>query len=306
MAAVGTRYVTPDQFEIDAVGAPLGGGMLFFYATGTSTPQDTFADVTLATPNPNPVIADANGRFGNIWLIPSNAYKVVLFTAPTVDDPSGTQIWSFDPVGPASGGAQSSSVGIIGEIRSFAGPAANIPAQWYVCNGAAISRTTYASLFAVIGTTWGAGDMSTTFNLPDLRGRLMAGKDDMGGTAANRITSGVAGISGVTLGAAGGDQRFFQHTHTVNDPGHYHTITDPGHSHTFSTYAGGGGTLGTGPPAGFSNNFNKTPFTIPTNTTGITIDTATTGITNANAGTGTTSQNVQPTAMVNMIIFAGA
>ena len=187
--------------------------------------RDTYADVGLTTPNPNPVIADANGRFGNIWLSPANAYKVQLWTAPTVDDPTGTQIWSFDPVGPASGGAPSNNAGIIGEVRAFAGPAANIPSQWYLCYGQAISRTTYASLFAVIGTTWGVGDGTTTFNVPDLRGRTLAGKDDMGGSAANRITSGTSGISGVTLGAAGGDQRAWQHTHTVNDPGrspHHH------------------------------------------------------------------------------------
>jgi microcystin-dependent protein len=72
--------------------------------------------------------------------------------------------------------------------------------------GQAISRTTYANLFTLFGITYGAGDGSTTFNLPDLRGRALFGKDDMGGTAANRVTGGGSGIDGTTLGAAGGTQ----------------------------------------------------------------------------------------------------
>jgi microcystin-dependent protein len=54
--------------------------------------------------------------------------------------------------------------------------------------GQAISRTTYATLFALTGTTFGPGDGSTTFNVPDLRGRAVCGQDNMGGSAAERIT----------------------------------------------------------------------------------------------------------------------
>jgi microcystin-dependent protein len=70
--------------------------------------------------------------------------------------------------------------------------------------GQAISRTTYATLYSAMGTTYGSGDGSTTFNLPDCRGRLTVGKDDMGGVAANRITSTNSGITGTTLGSAAG------------------------------------------------------------------------------------------------------
>jgi microcystin-dependent protein len=77
-------------------------------------------------------------------------------------------------------------------------------------SGQAISRTTYANLFALFGTTYGTGDGSTTFNIPDLRGYMLAGKDDMGGSAANRITNGGSGITGTTLGATGGLE-----THTL-------------------------------------------------------------------------------------------
>jgi len=64
-----------------------------------------------------------------------------------------------------------------------------LPAGFLWCNGQAVSRTTYAVLFTAIGATYGAGDGSTTFNLPDLMGRTMVGVDAMGGASAtNRIT----------------------------------------------------------------------------------------------------------------------
>ena len=63
-----------------------------------------------------------------------------------------------------------------GAVLYFAGQSA--PAGWLKANGAAVSRTAYAALFAAIGTTYGAGDGSTTFNLPDLRGEFMRGWDD--------------------------------------------------------------------------------------------------------------------------------
>jgi microcystin-dependent protein len=72
--------------------------------------------------------------------------------------------------------------------------------------GQAISRSTYSTLFALCSTTFGTGDGSTTFNLPDLRGRFIVGKDDMGGSAASRVTTAGGGVDGATLGASGGGQ----------------------------------------------------------------------------------------------------
>lgn len=80
------------------------------------------------------------------------------------------------------------------------------PPRWIFPYGQALSRTTYAALFARIGTTYGAGDGSTTFNAPDKRDRASFGKGDMGGTPANRITNLSGGWEGDTLGAAGGGQ----------------------------------------------------------------------------------------------------
>ena len=102
---------------------------------------------------------------------------------------------------------------------------ASAPTGWLLCNGAAISRTTYAALFTAIGTTYGSGDGSTTFNLPDMRGKVPAG-----------YKSGDANFG--TLGGAVGEAAHAlttgempAHTHTVpsNNPGSF--ITGSGFAH---------------------------------------------------------------------------
>lgn len=96
-----------------------------------------------------------------------------------------------------------------GSVLSYAG--ASAPSGWLLCDGTAVSRTTYAALYAVIGDTYGAGDGSTTFDLPDLRGRAVFGKDDMGGSAASRLTGNPdngSGIDGSALGNAGGQEHY--------------------------------------------------------------------------------------------------
>lgn len=70
--------------------------------------------------------------------------------------------------------------------------------------GQAISRTAYAALFAILGTTYGSGDGSTTFNLPDKRGRISVALDTMGGTASGRVTTANFALDGTTIGATGG------------------------------------------------------------------------------------------------------
>lgn len=304
MAITGTRYYTPNQFEFDPVGVPLASGRLFFYISGTTTPLDTFSDVDLTIPNLNPVTADANGRFGSIFLVPTSAYKVQLWNAATVDDPVGSQIWSEDPCGPAAGGI-SNNVGMIGEVRAFAGPALVVPSGWYLCYGQQLDRVTFSALFAIIGTTWGVGDGSTTFNLPDLRGRGFFGVDNMGGVAANRVTAGFSGIAGNTLGAVGGTELFGDHTHTVSDPHHTHALTDPGHAHEeqiMRSFSGGG--VVSGGVANASNPVDAGMATLSA-TSGVSITGAATGITIDATGTGN-SENMPPAAMVNMIIYAGA
>lgn len=111
-----------------------------------------------------------------------------------------------------------------GMVIPFAGTSA--PTGFLMCGGQAVSRSTYSDLFAVIGTTYGVGDGSSTFNLPDLQGRVVAGKDDMSGSSANRLTDAVTGgLNGDTLGDTGGTE---SHTLTSAQSGlrqHNHTAT---------------------------------------------------------------------------------
>jgi microcystin-dependent protein len=111
--------------------------------------------------------------------------------------------------------SQSSSSNPVGTILSFA--SATAPSGYLVCDGSAVSRTTYSDLFTVIGTTWGAGDGSTTFNIPDLRGRTQIGSGQ-GSSLTSR-----------TLGQIGGAE-----THTL-------TIQEmPAHTHSLPSVNGGG------------------------------------------------------------------
>ena len=125
------------------------------------------------------------------------------------------------------------SSNFVGIILPFAG--SSVPTGWQLCCGQAVSRTTYSLLYSVIGTAYGAGDGSTTFNLPDLRGRVIAGLDNMGETAANRLTSGGSGITATTLGANGGAETVTLTAAQSGLPAHSHTITDPGHGHNCFT-----------------------------------------------------------------------
>lgn len=99
------------------------------------------------------------------------------------------------------------SIDIAGTIIAFAGN--NIPSGYLPCNGGAISRTTYADLFAVIGTTYGAGDGSTTFNLPNLTDKFIQGSDTAGTVKSAGLPNIVGGVSVITGGVGGTSGAFF-------------------------------------------------------------------------------------------------
>ena len=161
----------------------------------------------------------------------------------------------------------------IGSIVPFGGDSA--PSGWLLCQGQAISRTTYSDLFAVIGTTFGSGNGTTTFNIPDLRGKVPVG-----------LNSSDAEFN--ALGKTGGEK-----THTLTkDEMPSHTHTQKPHSHS-TMYSGGSG-------AGWPIVFNATQNTCSTwgpSTTSITA-------VNNNTGGDGAHNNLQPYNTVNYIIKA--
>ncbi len=158
--------------------------------------------------------------------------------------------------------------------------AASAPTGWLLCDGSAVSRTTYSGLFGVIGTTYGSGNGTTTFNVP---------------TTANNIPIGAGSIA--ALGASAGSA-----THTISSselPTHNHTIniTDPGHAH--NDYCTG--------PAGQLTNGGAGQNTMGRTTLdNLNVQSATTGITasSSNAGSSTAMSLVQPVVGVTYIIKA--
>ena len=163
--------------------------------------------------------------------------------------------------------------------------------------GQAISRTTYASLFAIMGTTYGSGDGSTTFNLPNKAGRVSAMQE----ATPTLLTSSYFGGNSTVLGAIGGSQ---SHTlQTAEIPAHQHAVylKDPGHNHAYSApqYTS---VMGSGP---FPTSESSASTNTGTSATGITIGSVN-GTANdnqtASAGGGNAHAIVQPTIICNYIL----
>lgn len=163
--------------------------------------------------------------------------------------------------------------------------------------GQAISRTTYASLFTLLGTTYGVGDGSTTFNLPDKRGRVSATPDSMGGGSdPNRLTGsasmaasrnsigGVGGESGHTLSSA----EMPVHSHSTN-------VSDPGHTHSIGGVLATNGTNSAAPAGGPSFTVAGGSVTIAPAQTNIAVSIN-------NTGSGGAHENMPPTILCNYII----
>jgi len=163
-----------------------------------------------------------------------------------------------------------------GTVLSYAGISLpGVAGDWLYCDGSEYNREispgVSTPLFLALGTTYGVGNGSTTFNIPDLRGRVIAGQDDMGGTSANRLTnpsSTINGIDGDILGAYGGAE-----THTLLE------AEMPSHNHSYSV-ASGIGADGTG-GAGYIS---------------------LTGTSTGDKGSDQAHNNVQPTIILNYII----
>jgi microcystin-dependent protein len=168
---------------------------------------------------------------------------------------TGTTTFTGVPSGPtASTGTNTTQLASTAFVLANSNPTgglimwstATAPTGWLLCAGAAVSRSTYAALFAVIGTTFGVGDGTTTFNLPNYTSRMPYG---------------------TTIGATGGSADAVVVSHT-------HTITDPGHNHASAR--------GTASTSGGTSNLQAFEGTTGTSVTGITINTAGVSGTNAN------------------------
>ncbi len=187
----------------------------------------------------------------------------------------------------------------IGDIKPTARPSSSVQLGWLLCDGSQVSRAKYANLFGVVGTTHGVGDGSTTFNLPDLRGRFPLGVAASG--------------TGNALGATGGS---IDHTHTT--PSHSHTISSvAAHSHTVSSHTHSISTVGTLSSSSVEVQSGSGVFVIPEDgVIGITDNTG-----SASPGTdsqgghdhggatgnssGTSGSNNPPFIAVNYVIYTG-
>jgi microcystin-dependent protein len=193
---------------------------------------------------------------------------------------TGTTAFTGIPTGPtAAGGTNTTQLATTAFVTAASAvtvptgflsmwPTAFAPSGYLLCNGAAVSRTTYASLFAILSTTFGAGDGSTTFNLPDYRDRMPIG-------------------AGTTYAAAstGGSKDAIVVSHN-------HALTDPGHLHAFD-YGAYNWTV-TGGPSTITANRSGGPA-------GATA-TASTGISIAAAGSSGTNANLPPYLGIYFII----
>lgn len=153
-----------------------------------------------------------------------------------------------------------------GTVLAFASSTLPTPFQFLLCDGSTVSRTTYAALFAIVGTTWGIGDGSTTFGLPDFRGRFLRGQahGSYGSTADPDALTRIALTAGQSPGDAMGSFQGFQNAL------HGHNVTDPGHSHNFRYTPGSGFAVPGGQTPGSTQQTGNTP--IIASITGLTIN----------------------------------
>ena len=173
-----------------------------------------------------------------------------------------------------------------GDYSLLIGNGTTPPIGWLVCDGSAVSRSTYPQLFAAIGTNWGVGDGSTTFNLPDLRGRTPIGagtgvaNDGTTALTARVLGTKNIGVESVTLTAS-----------QSGVPAHAHSYADYNTTYTFTA-------------------ISKKPGTSTATTTGYSAkagggNTSRTSNNNTAANAANAHENMQPSSVVNFIIATG-
>lgn len=298
--------------QLDNEGVPLSGGLLYFFAAGTTTPQNAFQDTSLTIPFSNPIVLGADGRVPFFYLA-DGAIKIRL------TDSTGVTVVAADNIlviGPSTGGVGGGSVDPTtvyqtGDVKYRYGTGTH--SGWVRANGrtigsAASGATERANAdcqalfeyiwtndaFATVSGGRGASanadwTANKTITLPDWRGRVLAGMGDMGTSNANRLTSTYFGGDATVLGTAGGAE-----SHALTEaqmPTHTHSVTDPGHTHALAN--GGSVVSGTTPDAGAGGSAAGTLTSIASATTGISL---------GNTGSGSAHNNVQPTSVVHIYV----
>jgi len=281
----------------DIAGATVTGGTSTAFTLSTYQVFDTLARL-----NGNLVAFTPHATNGaTVTLNVDGLGAKPLRSAPSVELPAGVLVQGSPYV------ALYNSSDAVFYLQSFFGSPYSVPigalidftgstspnSSFVLPYGQAISRTTYSTYFAMVGTTYGSGDGSTTFNVPDLRGRVTAGKDDMGGSAASRLTSTYFGTGATTLGGVGQSNES-NTLITANLPPYTPSGTNSGGAASFSYQNnnmtnGGSVTVNGIAGAGYPNTVN-TVFTNPTFTG------------TPQGGTSTPLRTVQPTIILNKLL----
>lgn len=284
-------------FRDDISGAITTGGSATAYTVTSYQVFDTLAHLSgqMIAFTPHATNTGSSGCTLNVDSLGAKAIR----SSPNVELPSGSLILGTPYVATYNnsdscfylqGGAANAYSIPLGGFLDYAGSTA--PNSAFVLPiGQAISRTTYATLFSLISTTYGVGDGSTTFNVPDLTGRVTAMKE----STATRLTTAGSGVDGGTLGAAGGAQNITMARANLPQTSVSVTITDPGHNHTIGNtlaFVGSENIQG-----GTGANISSTAQTIASHTTGIT------AAFNLNGNVTQTAMIVaQPTIVLNKIM----
>jgi microcystin-dependent protein len=202
------------KYRDDIAGAITTGGSSTAYTVTSNQSFDTLAHLSGQMIAFVPHTTSAGSAGSQITLNVDGLGAKPIRLAPSVEIPSGTLVQGTPYVATynnSDGAFYLQGFGTnpyqipLGAMLPYTGSTA--PNTAFVLPfGQAISRTTYATYFSLVSTTFGTGDGSTTFNVIDMRGRLPIGQDNMGGSAASRVTTAGSSIDGTTIGANGGGQ----------------------------------------------------------------------------------------------------